>query len=145
MSLVTTVLSLALFVCLCLGCESEGRNITNSFGYYEKSTGASMRTAIEAAEQAMAEMDMTITKKDVDPMVTKIRGHTDDDKRVDMSLTWLNVEYIRIGLRIGDGMVDGGDPRAVALIERMVAILHPRAVPRDSIDYPESMPERLRF
>lgn len=137
------IIALALLV---PACQNEEQHIVNSMGYYERIVGGSMGDVIDATKQAMAEMNMTVTKEEIGPQVSTILGHTnDDDKRVKVTLTWMNVEYIRIGLRIGDGMLEGGDPRAVPLIKRINATLHPRAVPRESVEYPDDFPERLRF
>lgn len=128
------------------GCQNEERHIVSSFGYYEKIVNGSMADVLKASTESMKAMSMTIDKEDRGPWTSVVEGKTDgDDKRVKLTLTWMNAEYIRIGLRIGDGMAEGGDPRAIELIKKIEHAINPRMVPRDSIKYPENFPDRLRY
>ena len=130
---------------LLAGCQSEERHIVSSFGYYEKIVNGSMTDVLKDAITQMKAMNMTVDQETRDPWKSVIEGKTDDGKQVKMTLEWMNVEYIRIGLRIGDGMADGGDPRAIELIKKIELELNPRMVPRDSIKYPENFPDRLKY
>lgn len=125
-------------------CTQHEDHITESLGYYERIYTGTPGNLVRAAGEVMKDMDMTIDSEDISPYEATLRGTTAQGEPVKVHSQWLSVEQARLGVRVGSGVYED-DPRGKEILKKVAGKLNPRAVPRESIQYPEDFPERLRY